>query len=160
MCLASVQYLQICKFQNHSLQDVIKLLLMNIWNCFRSTSKQVVEVMLSPVHATRHMCGAARTGTAALRVYLVSRRTVKFQSRSECTGKEKHLLSVPGIWAKLAIVHLVSWSLYQHSDPLTLVGPIMVWIIDIKRGYTYSVMDWRYNTYTCVGLISLFSHSY
>jgi hypothetical protein len=97
MCLASVQYLQICKCQNHSLQDVIKLLLINIWSCFRSTSKQVVEVRLPPVHATRHMCGTARAGTAALRVYLVSRKPVKFPSRSECTGKEKHLLPVRGI---------------------------------------------------------------
>jgi len=30
MCLASVQFLQICKFENHSLQDVIKLLLINV----------------------------------------------------------------------------------------------------------------------------------
>ena len=48
MCLPSVQYLQICKCQNHSLQDVIKLLLINIWSCFRSTSKHTVEVMLTP----------------------------------------------------------------------------------------------------------------
>jgi len=56
MCLASVQYFQIWKRQNHSLQEVIKLLLINIWSCLRSTSKQTVEVMLPPVHATRHMC--------------------------------------------------------------------------------------------------------
>ena len=97
MCLVSVQYLQICKCQNLSLQDVIKLLLINIWSCFRSTSKQTVEVMLSPVHPTRHVCGTARIVTATLRVYLVSRRPVKFRSRSECTGKEEHLLPVPGI---------------------------------------------------------------
>jgi hypothetical membrane protein len=54
MCLVSVQYLQICKYQNHALQDVIKLLFINIWSCFRSTSKQTVEVMLPPVHAARH----------------------------------------------------------------------------------------------------------
>ena len=48
---------------------VIKLLLIKIWSCFRSTSKHTVEVMLPPVHATRHMCGTARTGTAALWVY-------------------------------------------------------------------------------------------
>jgi hypothetical protein len=88
MCFASVQYLQICKCQNHLLQDVIKLLLINIWSCFRSTSKQTAEAMLLPVRATRHMCGTARTGTAALRVYVVSRRPVKSHSRSECTGKE------------------------------------------------------------------------
>ena len=82
---------------NHSLQDVIKLLLINIWSCFRSTSKQTVEVMLPPVHATRHMCGTSRIFTAALGVYLVSRRPVKLHNRSECTGKEKHLLPVPGI---------------------------------------------------------------
>ena len=80
---------------NHSLQDVIKLLLTNLWSCFRSTSKQTVEVMLPSVHATRHMCGTARNGTAELQVYLVSRRPVKFHSRSECTGKEKYLLPVP-----------------------------------------------------------------
>jgi len=99
MCLASVQYLQICKCRNLSLQDVIKLLLINIWSCFRSTSKQTVEVMLPPEHATRHarVCGTVRNGTAVLRVYLVGRRPVKFHSRSECTGNEKHLLSVPGI---------------------------------------------------------------
>jgi hypothetical protein len=79
------------------LQDVIKLLFIKIWSCFRSTSKQTVEVMLPPVHAARHMCGTARTGTAALRVYLVSRRPAKFHSLSECTGKEKNLLPVPGI---------------------------------------------------------------
>jgi len=69
MCLVYVQYLQICKSQNHSLQEVIKLLLINIWSCFRSTSKQTVEVKLPPVHATRHMCGTARIFTAALGVY-------------------------------------------------------------------------------------------
>jgi hypothetical protein len=97
MCLVSVQYLQICKCNNHSLPDVIKLLLINIWSCFPSTSKQTEEVLLPPVHATRYMCGTARFVTAVLRVYLVSRRPVKFHSRSECTGKEKHLLPVPGI---------------------------------------------------------------
>jgi hypothetical protein len=97
ICLASVQYLQMCKSQNHSLQDVIMLLLINMWSCFRNTSKQTVEVILSPVHATRLMCVTVRIVTVALRVYLVSRRQVKFHSRSECTGKEKHLLSVPGI---------------------------------------------------------------
>ena len=59
-------------------------------------SKQTVEVMLPPVHATRHIYGTARFGTAAVRVYLVSRRPVKFHSRSECTGKEEHLLPAPG----------------------------------------------------------------
>ena len=44
-----------------------------------------------------HMCGTARTGTAVLRLYLIVRRPVKFHSRSECTGKDKHLLPVPGI---------------------------------------------------------------
>ena len=53
--------------------------------------------MLPPVHATRHMCGTARTGTEALRVYFVIRRAEKLHSRSECAGKEKHLLPVPGI---------------------------------------------------------------
>jgi hypothetical protein len=72
------------------------------------------------------MCGTARTGTAALRVYWVSSRPVKLHSRAECTGEEKHLLPVSGIEAKYAVVHLVSWSLYQLSDPLKLVGPIMV----------------------------------
>ena len=44
-----------------------------------------------------HVCGTARTGTAVLRLNLVSRRPVNFLSRSECTGKEKHLLPVRGI---------------------------------------------------------------
>ena len=44
-----------------------------------------------------HVCPTARTGTAALQVYLVSRSPVKFHSRSEYTGKKKHLLPVPGI---------------------------------------------------------------
>jgi hypothetical protein len=47
--------LEICKYQNHALQDIIKLLLINIWSWFRSTSKQTVEVMLPPVHATMYM---------------------------------------------------------------------------------------------------------
>jgi hypothetical protein len=69
MCLPSGQYLQICTCQNLSLEDVIKLLLINLCSCFRSTSKHTVEVMLPPVHATRRMCGTARAGIAALRVY-------------------------------------------------------------------------------------------
>ena len=44
-----------------------------------------------------YVCGAARTGTAVLRVCLVVRRPVNFLSRSECTGEEKHLLPVPGV---------------------------------------------------------------
>ena len=59
--------------------------------------KGTVEIMLSPVHANRHKCGTAGTGTEALRVYFISRRAVKFHSQSECTGKEKHLLPVFGI---------------------------------------------------------------
>ena len=97
MYLASEQYLQIWKYQSHSLPYIFKLLFINIWSCFRSTSKQTVEVMLPPVHATRHMCRTARTGIAALRLYLIVRRPVKFHRLSECTGKGKHLLPVPGI---------------------------------------------------------------
>ena len=44
-----------------------------------------------------YVCGTGRTGTAALRVCLVSSRSVRFHSRSECTGEEKHLLPVAGI---------------------------------------------------------------
>jgi len=43
------------------------------------------------------MCGIARTASAALGVYLVNRRPENFHSRSEGTGKEKHLLPVPGL---------------------------------------------------------------
>ena len=78
MCLASVQYLDVCKCQNHSLQDVFKLMSINIWSCFPRMSKQTLEVMLPPLHATRHMCVMARTDPAALQVYLVSRRPVNF----------------------------------------------------------------------------------
>jgi len=72
------------------------------------------------------MCGLARTASAALGLYLVSRRPVKFHSRSEGTGKENHLLPVPGFETKYPVVHLVSCSLYKLSNPLTLAGPIMV----------------------------------
>jgi len=42
------------------------------------------------------MCEIARTTSAALGVYWIYMRSVKFHSRSEGTGKEKHLLPVPG----------------------------------------------------------------